>query len=128
MKRSMMQTYIQGSAEAVALYQKAFDAPLIDTYPGEDGTYDHAELDVQGQIVAVAEARYGDGVTGSDKHTGNTMQFCFHYGEGNEAPVKKAYDVLKPDGTILFPLGPCEYSPLMADLIDKFGIRWCLFV
>lgn len=22
----------------------------------------------------------------------------------------------------------CMFSPLMTDLIDKYGIRWCLFV
>lgn len=29
MLRSMMQVYVKGSAEAVQLYQKAFDAKLI---------------------------------------------------------------------------------------------------
>ncbi len=60
--------------------------------------------------------------------TGNVMQFCLHYGDGNEEKVRKAYDVLKTDAKILMPLAPCEYSSLMADFIDKYGIRWCLFV
>lgn len=42
--------------------------------------------------------------------------------------VKQAYEMLKEDSEILFPLGPCDFSPLMADFIDKFGVRWCLFV
>lgn len=56
------------------------------------------------------------------------MQFCLHFGEGEENIVKKAFEVLKDDAEILFPLGPCDYSPYMTDLIDKFGVRWCLFV
>jgi len=60
--------------------------------------------------------------------TGNVMQFCLHYGDGNEEKVRKAYEVLKNDAKILMPLAPCEFSPLMTDLIDKYGIRWCLFV
>ena len=50
MIRSMMQTYVTGSAEAVALYQKAFDAPLISEYKHEDGSYYHSELVVYGQV------------------------------------------------------------------------------
>lgn len=125
MKRSMMQAYVKGSAEAVALYQRAFGAPLVSSYLNADGSYYHSELDVQGQIFAVAEA---SDALDKERITGNTMQFCFHYGEGNEAFVKKAYEVLRVDGKILFPLGPCEFSSLMADLTDKFGVRWCLFV
>lgn len=60
--------------------------------------------------------------------TGNVMQFCLHYGEGNEDMVSKAYEILKTDAKILMPLAPCKFSTLMADLIDKYGIRWCLFV
>lgn len=33
MKRSMMQAYVTKSGEAVAFYQKAFDAALISSYP-----------------------------------------------------------------------------------------------
>ena len=38
--------YVQRSDKAVELYQKAFNAKIIDTYPGDDGTYYHAELDI----------------------------------------------------------------------------------
>lgn len=124
MKRSMMQAYVTRSDEAVALYQKAFDAVLISSYLNKDGTFYHSELDIEGEILSVAErsAEYGE------ETVSNVMQFCLHYGEGNEEKVKKAYDVLKRDAKILVPLAPCEFSPLMADLIDKYGIRWCLFV
>lgn len=122
MYRSMMQVYVSKSNEAVAFYQKAFDAVLGDAYPNPDGTYIHAELDVYGQVLAVAEA---DGST--PPVTGNTMQFCLHFGHEKKALVEKAYDVLKEGATILCPLSPCEYSPLMADLIDKYGVRWCIF-
>jgi PhnB protein len=54
MKRSMMQASVTRSDEAVALYQEAFDAVLISGYPNEDGTFFHSELDIQGEILAVA--------------------------------------------------------------------------
>ena len=128
MERSMMQAYVTGSDKAVILYQKAFDATLISSYLNNDGTFFHAELDIQGQILAVAERNSEYAISDGKAITGNIMQFCLHYGKGNENMVKKAYDVLKENAKILIPLAPCEYSPLMADLIDQYGIRWCLFI
>ncbi|HEX2927532.1 MAG TPA: VOC family protein [Ruminiclostridium sp.] len=121
MKRSLMQVYVKGSVEAVDFYKKAFDAGLGYNVKSPDGTFYHSELDVGGQIVAVSEAA-------NEKSTGSTMQFCLQYGEGEEDKVKKAYEVLKEGAKILFPLGPCDFSTCMADFIDKFGVRWCLFV
>jgi uncharacterized glyoxalase superfamily protein PhnB len=117
-----MQAYVTGSDKAVEFYQRAFDVPLQVGYSHDDGTFMHAELNIQGQILAVAERDSGEAVTG------NTMQFCLQYGEGMEDRVKKAYDALKEGADILVPLGPCSYSSLMACLIDKYGISWCLFV
>lgn len=123
MKRTMMQMYLKGSVEAAALYTEAFGAALTASYTNDDGSYLHAELTVDGHVLALSEALSHD-----ETAAGNTMQFCFHYGEGNEALVKKAYEVLKPGAKVLFSLGPCDFSPLMTDMIDKFGVRWCLFV
>ena len=128
MKRSLMQAYVKRSDEAVPFYQKAFDAQLVSSYPNSDDTFFHAELDIQGQILAVAERDSEYAIKGDEIITGNIMQFCLEYGEGNEEMIKKAYEVLKIGAKILMPLAPCEYSALMADLIDKYGIRWCLFV
>lgn len=128
MIRSLMQAYVTRSDEAVPLYLEAFDGVLISSYLNENGTYFHSEIDIQGEILAVAERNSEDSNGGEGTVTGNVMQFCLHYGEGNEEKVQKAYDVLKKDAKILVPLAPCEFSPLMADFIDQYGIRWCLFV
>lgn len=42
--------------------------------------------------------------------------------------MKNAYEVLKDGATIQIPIGPCDYSPCMFSLVDKFGVYWCLFV
>lgn len=124
MKRLMMQVYVKGSQDAVDLYIKAFDANLEYNVKNPDGSFFHSELDICGNILAVAETTDRT----DEKITGNIMQFCLHYGEGNEDKVTQAYKVLKEGGKILFPLGSCEFSSLCADFIDKFGVRWCLFV
>ena len=103
MKRSMMQAYVKGSREAVKLYINAFNATLGYNVKSPDGTFYHSELDICGHTLAVAEAN--DGM--DDRITGNTMQFCLHYGKGNEDMVQQAYEILKEGSKILFPLGSC---------------------
>ena len=116
-----MQIYVKGSVEAVEVYRKAFDAEVLGLYPDGSGGYAHSELNAHGQILAVSE------LTG-DLVTGNTMQFCFHFGEGGEQHVRRAYEVLQDGARIDVPIGPCDYSPCMFSLVDKFGVFWCLFV
>lgn len=123
MHRSMMQIYVKESDKAVELYQQAFDAELVASYPNSDGTYMHAELNVYGQILAISEA-----LKNEERITGTTMQFCLHFGKGKEDLVQKAYAALKDSAKIICPLSPCSYSPLNVDLIDKYGVRWCIFV
>ena len=118
----MIQVYVKGSDKAVELYKKAFDAELVASYPHSDGTFMHAELNVYGQILAISEA-----LENEERITGTTMQFCLHFGKGKEEIVQKAYDTLKDGAKIICPLSPCNYSTLMVDLIDKYGVRWCIF-
>ena len=126
MYRSMMQIYVKNSNQAVTFYQKAFDVEIKCNYQNDDGTVGHAELDIYGQILAVCETREAETVTG------NTMQFCLHFGEGKEEIVRKAYDVLREDCIILnAPItspGECPWSPCLFGLIDKFGVNWCVYV
>lgn len=121
MKRSMMQVFVEGSDEAVRLYQEAFSATLLCAYPNDSGGYMHAELDVYGQVVAVSEIT-------ENASAGNTMMFCFHFGESGEEKIEKAHRVLKKDALHCTPVAPCDYSPCQFVLTDKFGVRWCLFV
>ena len=123
MNRLVLQVYVKNSIEAVKFYQKAFDAPLMADHKDKNGTYyEHAELDVYGQIFALMELINENAVTG------NTMQFFLHFGKDNESLVKKIYDVLKDGAEIQYPLSPSDWSPLMTDLVDKFGVRWLIAV
>jgi len=81
----------------------------------------NAEIKAFGQWIAFSE---GD----SERIAGNTTQFCFHFGEGYEEIVTKAYEVLKEGAKIDYPLGPINYSPHMFALVDRFGVNWCLFI
>lgn len=122
MKRVMLQIYVNNAADAIKAYEKAFGAKLLEIHHTPEGKVFHSELDVEGEILSVADR--GDN---ESDNTGNIMQFCLHFEEGKESAVKQAYEVLCDGGTINVPLGPCEYSACMTDMIDRFGVRWCLF-
>ena len=121
MHRSMMQVYIKDSANAVQFYENAFDAKVLCNHQNADGTVAHAELDIFGQIFAICEAREQEVITG------NLMQFCLHFGEDKEEIVKSIIEQLSDGGEFTYH-GATDWSPLLAGIIDKFGVNWCIFV
>lgn len=121
MKRILMSAYIEGTVEALEMYRKAFHADLGYHVKNDDGTYYHAELDIYGYVLGMSER------TGGEAVPGNTMQYCLHFEESEKDKIDQAYEVLKEGAQILHPLGACDYTSYMTDLIDRFGIRWCLF-
>lgn len=117
-----LQAYLKGTIEAVELYQKAFGATLGYNVQNPDDTYMHAEIVLNGQhIISISES--DDWAV-----SGKNMQFCINFGSENEEALKRAYEILKEDGEIIYPLGPCDWSKCMTDVIDKFGVRWYLSV
>ena len=115
-----LQAYMKGSVEAVKHYQKAFNATLGYNVLNPDNTYMHAEINRKDQhIISISESEEW-------AMSGKNMQFCVNFGEENEEELKGAYEILVEEGQILYPLGPCDWNKCMADLIDKFGVRWYL--
>ncbi|MDR2922189.1 MAG: VOC family protein, partial [Treponema sp.] len=65
---------------------------------------------------------------GKKRILGDQMQFCLHFDKDEKDKVTKAYEILKNNAQkIDAHLGPCDFSPHMASLIDKFGVYWCIF-
>ncbi len=120
MKRTLMQVYVKNSVEAVKLYVKAFDAQLVAEYTNDDGSYMHAEIDVEGQIIAVSEA--------SENTKATNMQFCLQFDDGAEAKIDNAFNTLHGGELTYGTPAPCSFSSYMSSFVDKFGIFWCLFI
>ncbi len=128
MFRSILQIYVKGSDEAFEFYKKAFEAKIGFQDIDEKGTVIHRELDVCGQAIAVGEAHDITRAGGNKRFTGNTMQFCIQFGEGQENKVHRAYETLLEGSEIITPFGELFFSPCGVELIDKYGVWWCLFV
>jgi PhnB protein len=128
MFRSILQIYVKGSDEAFEFYKKAFDVKIGFQDIDENGTVIHRELDVYGQAIAVGEAHDTIRAGGDSRITGNTMQFCIQFGEGQEDKVRRAYETLLDGSKIITPFGELLFSSCGVELIDKYGVWWCLFV
>ena len=116
-----LQLYLKNCEQAIEFYKEAFDADVIGIWGDGEGFIAHAEINVFGQCIAFMEQK-------SNCVIGNTMQFCFYFNKGEEEIIKKAYDALKDGAEIETPLGPCEWTPLIFCLVDKFGVNWLLCV
>ena len=130
MLRSMFQIYVTGSADAFELYKRAFDAEVVYQPENADGTYDHSELNVYGQIIAVSEKRmldYPDYKTITPLIHGNNVQLCLNFNRDEADKVKKAFEVLNEDAIKPGTLESVDFSPCLFSLIDKYGVSWCLF-
>ena len=136
MKRSMFQVYVKGSGKAFEFYKKAFNAEVV-YQPTNDGNvpidvlaYDHSELSIYGQILAVSEAKmldYPDYKNETPLVHGNNMQLCLNFNRDEADKVKKAYEVLIEDAVKPGTLESVDFSPCLFSLIDKYGVSWCLF-
>jgi len=121
MQRSMMQVFIKNSDKAIPFYQNVFGVEAAIYGLHSDGTVIHAEFDIFGQAFAICETLENETLTG------NIMQFCLHFGEGKEEIVRGIIDKLS-DGALSAQIIPVDFSPLLADITDKFGMRWCIFI
>lgn len=123
--------YIKNTVEAVEFYKEAFGMSLGYNEKFEDGTYMHAVLLRDGhEVFAVSESRNDDFVnamlSSSLKESRPTMSYGINF--DNEDEVRKAYSMLVEGGKVLIPLGSLPWSSCSADVVDKYGVYWCITV
>ncbi|GHV12951.1 hypothetical protein FACS1894219_06870 [Clostridia bacterium] len=120
---AIFMAYLEGSVQAVDFYCKAFRATAQNCFKssGDDDFYAHAEIVISDRIIlAISETAHYD----TTFTKGNSMQFWLTYDD--EQSMQTAYDILKENAEIHYPLSPGEWCKTMADLTDKYGINWLL--
>jgi uncharacterized glyoxalase superfamily protein PhnB len=117
--------YVTGSIAAVDFYCKAFNATAQNCFKDSDDAdyYAHAEVLIGGHTVfGISErAPYKTEFT-----NGNNVQFWISF--DGEQSITAAYEVLKEQGEVHYPLATCEWCKLLTDITDKYGVRWMLNV
>ena len=120
--RTVFMAYITGTIEAVDFYCEAFNATKMCFKASDDNDfYAHAEIVIGGQtVLALSEKSHYD----KEFTNGGSMEFWLTFDD--EQSLNKAYEVLKENAEIHYPLAPVEWSKAMAELTDKYGVSWLL--
>lgn len=123
--------YIKNTIEAVEFYTEAFGMTLGYNEKNPDGTFMHAALLKDGQeIFAISESRNDSLVnimlTSKLKDSRPTMSYGINF--KNEDEVKKAYLMLEKEGKVLIPLDSLPWSSCCADVVDKYGVYWYIYI
>ncbi|OQA20699.1 MAG: hypothetical protein BWY63_01473 [Chloroflexi bacterium ADurb.Bin360] len=119
--------YVHNSRGAAAFYCDAFAMTIGYHASHADGTYLHAELEKDGaSIFAVSE--YHDEAARAAMLAAQQPTMSLGINLNNDAELSHAYTTLAKDGHVLRPLGSLPWSPSSADVVDKFGVCWYIYV
>ena len=129
MKVSPYLSFNGNCAEAIALYEKAFNAKAhIELYkdapPGMDslGAADHifdAQLKIGDDTLM-----FNDVMKGDSAHFNGNIMLAIKFDEVDAAAMRAAFDILKEEGQILMDICEVPWSKCFGVLIDKFGVKW----
>lgn len=119
--------YVKNSAEAVEFYIEAFRMTLGYNVKNSDGSFLHAEL-LKGEqsIFAVSENNDEEIVRSMLASKQPTMSYGINL--DNDDELHHAYKILVDGGHILRELGSLPWSPCSADIVDKYGVCWYIYV
>lgn len=118
--------YVRDSVLAAETYCKAFGLKIGYNVKHADGTYLHAELEKDGTGFAVSESR--DETAARAILAAGQPVTSLGLSLDNDDDLRRAYAILSEGGHVLRELGPLPWTPLSADLVDRFGVCWYLYV
>lgn len=119
--------YVSNTVEAVDFYCKAFHMTVGYNVKNSDGTFLHVELEKNGKsIFALSEANDDDIRKAMIQAKQPTISLGIRI--DNNSELEHAFSVLSENGHVLRPLGELPWSPYSADLVDKFGVCWYIYV
>lgn len=123
--------YIKNTNEALEFYQEAFGLTVgySEKYP--DGTYMHAELQKDGKTVFAISEHNNEKLV-SDMHKQLTSKLLpvtsLAINFETESEVRRAYEFLTREGTIQTEIGEVPWSKCSADVLDKYGVFWYIWM
>jgi len=119
--------YVKNSAEAVEFYMEAFGMTLGYNAKNSDGSFLHAEL-LKGESSIFAVSENDDEEIVRSMLASKQPSMSYGINLDNDAELEHAYKTLAKGGHILRELGSLPWSPCSADVVDKYGICWYIYV
>ena len=119
--------YVTNSIEAISFYCNAFNMKIGYNAKHEDGTYLHAELEKNNHsIFAVSESNDTE-IAKYLLHAKQPITSLVINLDNNDE-LNHAYEILSKNGHVLRSLGSLPWSPCSADIVDKYGVCWYIYV
>ncbi len=114
--------YIDGAAEAIDFYKKAFGATELYRLPGKNGKIGHAELQFGDSRIMLADQSVEMSAYGP-KHYGGVSIGLMLYVEDVDAVFQRAIDA---GATVWRPLADQFYGDRTGGVEDPYGHHWFL--
>lgn len=119
-----LSTYItiKGCSEAIEFYKKAFGAKEIGRLLMPDGSIGHAEIEIEGSMLMMADENIEWGNKGPLTLGGNPITIGL-YVKDVDASFQKAVDA---GGTVVMPVADMFYGDRVGQVMDPFGYKWMI--
>ena len=103
-------------AEAVALYEKAFDVKAVIEI-NEQNLVGHAEFKIGGDDIMLFDSP-------APVKVGSHMMITIKFDEADASRMKAAFETLKENGEVVMDICEVPWSNCFGVVADKFGINW----
>ncbi len=119
-----LSTYItiKGCSEAIEFYKKAFDAKEKGRLLMPDGSIGHAEIDIEGSLLMMAEENIEWDNRSPKTLGGNPMSFSLYVKDADKA-FQRAIDA---GATIVMQVTDMFYGDRVGQVMDPFGYKWMI--
>ena len=113
---------IDGAADAIDFYKRAFGATERYRMPSPDGKIAHAELEIGDSVVMLSDP-FPQSTVKAPTALGGTSVSIFLYVEDVDALFQQAIDA---GATVTMPLEDMFWGDRFGTLIDPYGHHWSL--
>lgn len=113
---------IKGCSEAIEFYKNAFDAKEILRLLMPNGLIGHAEIEIEGSLLMMAEENLDWGNKSPLTIGGNPMTFGL-YVKDVDASFQKALDA---GAEVIMPVKDEFYGDRVGQVMDPFGYKWMI--
>jgi PhnB protein len=111
---------VDNAAEAIEFYKRAFGATERMRMPGPEGKIAHAELEIAGSILMLADP-FPQASTKTPRELGGVTGGIFIYVENADETVQRAVDA---GATITMPLEDQFWGDRFGKITDPYGQEW----
>jgi PhnB protein len=113
---------IKDCSKAIEFYKKAFDAKEKGRLLMPDGKIGHAEVEIEGSLLMMADENIEWGNKSPETIGGNPMTFGLYVKDVDKA-FQKAVDA---GAKVVMPIEDMFYGDRTGQVVDPFGYKWMI--